>query len=79
MSRLAGRARASVASFGTALLPEECGGPASAQLVDRVERYLRQLPATSRLAMRAGLLSAGRGKLPHHRPVFGAAGPRPTR
>jgi hypothetical protein len=48
MSRLA-------ASFGAALLPEECGGPAPAQLVDRVDRYLTRLPATSRLAMRAGL------------------------
>jgi choline dehydrogenase-like flavoprotein len=43
------------ASFGAALLPEECGGPAPAQLVDRVDRYLTRLPATSRLAMRAGL------------------------
>jgi choline dehydrogenase-like flavoprotein len=57
MSRLADRARASLASFGCALLPEEHGGPAPAQLVDRVDRYLRQLPATSRIAMRAGLLS----------------------
>ncbi len=54
MSRLAARA---TASFGTALLPEEYGGPAPAQLVDRVERYLAQLPPPSRLAMRAGLLS----------------------
>jgi choline dehydrogenase-like flavoprotein len=44
-----------VASFGAALLPEECGGPAPAQLVDRVDRYLTRLPATSRLATRAGL------------------------
>lgn len=50
MSRLA-------ASFGAALLPEECGGPAPAQLAARVDRYLKQLPPTSRLAMRAGLLS----------------------
>ena len=57
MSRLADRARASLASFGCALLPEEHGGPAPARLVDRVDRYLRQLPATSRIAMRAGLLS----------------------
>ncbi|SOX52048.1 FAD-binding protein [Mycobacterium ahvazicum] len=48
--------RAALASFGTALLPEEHGGPPSAQLVDRVERYLTQLPATTRLAVRAGLL-----------------------
>ena len=54
MSRLADRA---TASFGTALLPEEYGGPTPAQLVDRVDRYLARLPATSRLAMRAGLLS----------------------
>ncbi|OBI68330.1 GMC family oxidoreductase [Mycobacterium sp. E796] len=50
MSRLA-------ASFGAALLPEECGGPAPAQLVERVDRYLNRLPATSRWAVRAGLLS----------------------
>ncbi|MGB8387323.1 MAG: oxidoreductase, partial [Mycobacterium sp.] len=54
MSRLADRA---TASFGTALLPHEYGGPAPAQLVDRVERYLRQLPAASRLAIRTGLLT----------------------
>ncbi|WP_197518258.1 GMC family oxidoreductase N-terminal domain-containing protein, partial [Mycobacterium sp. E3198] len=50
MSRLA-------ASFGAALLPEERGGPAPAQLAARVDRYLDQLPPTSRVAMRAGLLS----------------------
>jgi choline dehydrogenase-like flavoprotein len=54
MSRLTDRA---IASFGTALLPEEHGGPAPAQLTDRVERYLRQLPTSSRLAMRAGLVT----------------------
>jgi choline dehydrogenase-like flavoprotein len=54
MSRLADRA---TASFGTALLPEELGGPAPAQLVDRVDRYVQRLPATSRLALHAGLLS----------------------
>ena len=43
------------AEFGAALLPEEHGGPARAQLVERVDRYLRQLPATSRTALRAGL------------------------
>ncbi len=59
MSRLAGRARASVASFGTALLPEEHGGPPAAQLSDRVDRYLARLPTTARLALRAGLLSVG--------------------
>lgn len=52
MSRLA-------ASFGTALLPDEHGGPPSAQLAARVDRYLARLPATSRLALRAGLLSVG--------------------
>ncbi|MEE6175542.1 GMC family oxidoreductase [Mycobacterium sp. 050134] len=48
MSRLA-------ASFGGALLPEEHGGPAPADLQDRVDRYLTQLPASSRMALRAGL------------------------
>ena len=56
MSLVADRARASLASFGTALLPEEYGGPTAPELTDRVERYLRQLPTTSRVAMRAGLL-----------------------
>ena len=54
MSRLADRA---MASFGTALLPEEYGGPAPAQLVERVDRYLTRLPTSSRLAARAGLAS----------------------
>lgn len=54
MSRFADRA---TASFGAALLPAEHGGPTPAQLVERVERYLRQLPPSSRLAMRAGLAS----------------------
>ena len=57
MSLVADRARASLASFGTALLPEEYGGPTAPELTDRVERYLRQLPTTSRVAMRAGLLT----------------------
>lgn len=58
MSGLADRARAaSLASFGAALLPEEHGGPAPAQLVARVDRYLAQLPATARRAVRAGLFS----------------------
>lgn len=48
MSRLA-------ASFGGALLPEEHGGPAPDELQDRVDRYLTQLPASSRMALRAGL------------------------
>jgi choline dehydrogenase-like flavoprotein len=55
MSRLADRA---AASFGTALLPAEHGGPTPAQLADRVDRYLARLPTTSRLAVHAGLLSA---------------------
>ncbi|MEM6104988.1 GMC family oxidoreductase [Mycobacterium sp. 050272] len=55
MSRRAAR-RTALVSFGTALLPQEHGGPPSAQLVERVERYLTQLPATTRLAVRAGLL-----------------------
>jgi GMC oxidoreductase len=59
MNGLAGRARASLTSFGTALLPEEHGGPPPAQLTDRVDRYLTRLPAPSRLALRAGLLSVG--------------------
>ncbi len=54
MSRLADRA---LASFGAALLPEEHGGPSPAQLVNRVDRYLARMPATSRLGLRAGLLS----------------------
>lgn len=54
MSRLADRA---VAAFGTALLPPEHGGPAPAQFVERVGRYVEQLPATQRLAVRAGVLS----------------------
>jgi choline dehydrogenase-like flavoprotein len=47
----------SLASFGTALLPEEHGGPTPALLVDRVDRYLARMPATSRLALRTGLAS----------------------
>ena len=57
MSRLADRSRGSLASFGTALLPEEHGGPPPALLVDRVDRYLARMPATSRLALRGGLRS----------------------
>ncbi|GBE65277.1 putative GMC-type oxidoreductase [Mycobacterium sp. MFM001] len=45
------------APFGQALLPEECGGPSAAQLVERVDRYLARLPTASRLAVRAGLLT----------------------
>lgn len=54
MSRLADRA---IASFGTALLPEEYGGPSPAELVGRVDRYLTRIPAPSRLAVQAGLAS----------------------
>jgi choline dehydrogenase-like flavoprotein len=54
MSRLADRA---TASFGTALLPEEHGGPSPAQFVERVDRYVARLPATSRFAVRGGLVS----------------------
>ncbi|BBX75041.1 GMC family oxidoreductase [Mycobacterium shinjukuense] len=58
MSRLAERARAfSLASFGTALLPEEHGGPSPAQFIERVDRYLARMPATSRLAVHAELLA----------------------
>lgn len=57
MSLVAERARASLTSFGTALLPEEYGGPPAPELADRVERYLRRLPTASRVAMRAGLLT----------------------
>ncbi|QUR66243.1 GMC family oxidoreductase N-terminal domain-containing protein [Mycobacterium spongiae] len=58
MSRIAERASfASLASFGTALLPEEHGGPSPAQLAERVNRYVAQLPATSRRAVRGGVLS----------------------
>lgn len=53
MSRLTRRALASV---GAALLPEEHGGPSAAQLVERVERYVEQLPAVSRRAIRGGLV-----------------------
>jgi len=54
VSRFADRV---TASFGAALLPEEHGGPPPALLVERVERYLRQLPPSSRVAVRAGLAS----------------------
>ncbi len=54
MSFVAERA---TASFGAALLPPEHGGPSAAQLVERVDRYVERLPATSRLAVRGGLLA----------------------
>jgi choline dehydrogenase-like flavoprotein len=58
MSRLTDRVgRSSIGSFGTALLPREHGGPTPTEFVERVDRYLSQMPATSRLAVRAGLLS----------------------
>lgn len=67
MSRLAERASA---SSGTALLSQEHGGPAAALLVERVERYLGRLPASSRLALRAGLFSlAAAGYLTTGRPM----------
>ncbi|MDT5350242.1 MAG: hypothetical protein QOH91_3529 [Mycobacterium sp.] len=54
MSRLADRA---TASFGSALLPQEHGGPASVELIRRLDRYVTRMPATTRLAVHAGLLS----------------------
>ncbi|OBF81598.1 oxidoreductase [Mycobacterium sp. 852002-51163_SCH5372311] len=54
MSRLAARA---AASFGSALLPQELGGPSSTELVQRLDRYLTRMPAISRRAVHAGLLS----------------------
>lgn len=58
MSRLTDRVgRSCIASFGTALLPQEHGGPTAAEFVARVDRFLSQLPATTRLAVRAGLVS----------------------
>lgn len=54
MSWLSNRA---TASFGTALLPEEHGGPPAPELVARVDRYLKRMPPTSRLAIQAGLAS----------------------
>ncbi|GJO34126.1 putative GMC-type oxidoreductase [Mycobacterium marinum] len=51
------RTQAALASFGAALLPEERGGPTSTEFAERVDRYLSQLPTTSRLAVRAGLVS----------------------
>ena len=54
MSRLADRA---AASFGAALLPQEHGGPPPAELVRSFDRYLNRMPSTTRLALRAGLVS----------------------
>lgn len=47
------RTQAALASFGAALLPEERGGPTSAEFAERVDRYLSQLPTTSRQIGRA--------------------------
>jgi hypothetical protein len=52
-----GPARRATASFGAALLPPERGGPSPSELVGQVDRYVARLPATSRTAVRAGLLS----------------------
>lgn len=63
------------ASFGSALLPEEYGGPPPAVLVTRIDRYVRQLPASTRVAVRAGLLSVaaasylGTGHTSRHLPA----------
>lgn len=58
MSKLTDRVgRSAIASFGTALLPQEHGGPTETEFVERVNRYLSRMPATSRLAVRAGLFS----------------------
>lgn len=54
MARLAERA---TAAFGAALLPVEHGGPPADLFVHRVERYLAQLPKSTRAAVRAGLMS----------------------
>ncbi|OBI41357.1 oxidoreductase [Mycobacterium kyorinense] len=54
---MTGLAERVTAAFGAALLPPERGGPSPTQLVERVDRYVTQLPTTSRRAIRAGLLS----------------------
>ncbi len=69
MSRFADRL---TASFGAALLPPEHGGPTPAQLRERVERYLAQLPRSTRLAMRTGFASlAAASYLGTGRPLSG--------
>lgn len=45
------------ACFGAALLPEEHGGPPPALLVQRVDRYVSQLPVMTRSAVRGGMFS----------------------
>ncbi|HEU4361434.1 MAG TPA: GMC family oxidoreductase [Mycobacterium sp.] len=54
MPRLSARA---IAAFGAALLPPEHGGPSAGLVVQRVERYLAQLPASTRTAVHSGLMS----------------------
>src|SRR5262245_19529979 len=54
MSRLAERA---AASLGAAVLPPEHGGPTTAELAQRLDRYLTRLPAVLRLGVHAGLAS----------------------
>ncbi|HET9875276.1 MAG TPA: GMC family oxidoreductase N-terminal domain-containing protein, partial [Mycobacterium sp.] len=54
MAHLAERA---TAAFGAALLPPEHGGPPAGLLVQRVERYVSQLPRNTRAAVHAGLMS----------------------
>ena len=61
------------ASFGAALLPEEHGGPPPAVLAARIDRYVSQLPASTRLAVRAGLLWAGSDDGRVHRSGNGGA------
>lgn len=67
MMSLAERA---TAGFCAALLPEEDGGPSPAVLVERVDRYVSQLPSTTRTAVRVGLLSiAAASYLTNGRPL----------
>ncbi len=46
-----------ITAFGAALLPVEHGGPPAGLLVQRVQRYLWQLPRGSRGAIQAGLIA----------------------
>ncbi len=67
MTRLADRA---TAAFGAALLPEEHGGPPAPLLVSRVNRYVDQMPAAARRAVRAGFAAvAATGVLSTGRPM----------
>lgn len=52
---MSGPATRTTAAVGSALLPTEHGGPPPALLAERVERYVAQLPRTSRWAVRGGL------------------------